>query len=126
MKSQKDRFKKSITIKPKFFLTGVNLEVASEQFFTTQLQGIPVVGTQAQPLVANPYGGNYFKRVYDRRFDDLAPNSWVLAAARGTVTVFFLGGEKSPYIETNNNFNTDGFESKVRMGWLFGKIRVAA
>jgi len=115
MKSQKDRFKKSITIKPKFFLTGVNLEVASEQFFTTQLQGIPVVGTQAQPLVANPYGGNYFKRVYDRRFDDLAPNSWVLAAARGTVTVFFLGGEKSPYIETNNNFNTDGFESKVRM-----------
>ena len=115
MKSQKDKFKNKITVLPKFFLSGVNLEVASEQFFTTQLQGVSVVGTQAQPLVNNPYGGNYFKRIYDRRFDDLAPNSWVLAAARGTVTVFFLGGEQSPYIETHDNFDTDGFESKVRM-----------
>lgn len=115
MKSQKDRFKKPVTVLPKFFLSGVNMEVACDQFFNTSLQGAGIVGTQAQPLVNNPYGGNYFKRVYDRRFDDLAPNSWVLAAARGTVTVFFLGGEQSPYIETNENFNTDGFESKVRM-----------
>lgn len=115
MKSQKDRFKKPVTVLPKFFLSGVNMEVACDQFFNTSLQGAGIVGTQAQPLVNNPYGGNYFKRVYDRRFDDLAPNSWVLAAARGTVTVFFLGGEQSPYIETNDNFNTDGFESKVRM-----------
>lgn len=91
------------------------MEVACDQFFNTALQGTGIVGTQAQPLVNNPYGGNYFKRVYDRRFDDLAPNAWVLAAARGTVTVFFLGGEQSPYIETHDNFDTDGFESKVRM-----------
>lgn len=115
MKTQQDSFGKIITIMPKIFLSGVGMEVASEQFFTTQLQGVSIVGTQAQPLVSNPYGGNYFKRVYDRRFDELAPNSWVLAALRGTVTVFFLGGEQSPYIETNDNFNTDGFESKVRM-----------
>lgn len=115
MKSQKDSFGKSITILPKIFLTGVGLEVSCEQFFKTEFQGAPIIGTQAQPLVANIYGGNYFKRVYDRRFDELAPNAWVLAALEGTVTVFFLGGEESPYIESNNNFDTDGFESKVRM-----------
>lgn len=115
MKSQKDSFGKSITILPKIFLTGVGLEVSCEQFFKSEFQGAPIIGTQAQPLVANIYGGNYFKRVYDRRFDELAPNAWVLAALEGTVTVFFLGGEESPYIESNNNFDTDGFESKVRM-----------
>lgn len=115
MKLQKDSFGKTITVQPKIFLSGVNLEQACDQFFDSQVQGAPVVGTQAQPFIANKYGGKYFKRVYDRRFDELAPNSWVLAALRGTVTVFFLGGEKSPYIESNNNFDTDGFESKVRM-----------
>lgn len=115
MKRQKDSFGKDITILPKIFLTGVGLEVACDQFFNTQLQGAPVIGTQAQPLVHNPYGGNFFKRVYDRRFDDLSPNAWVLAALNGTVTVFFLGGVESPYIENNENFDTDGFESKVRM-----------
>lgn len=115
MKTQQDSFGKIITVLPKIFLSGVGMEVACEQFFTTQLQGVSIIGTQAQPLVNNPYGGNYFKRVYDRRFDELAPDAWVLAALRGTVTVFFLGGEQSPYIESNENFDTDGFESKVRM-----------
>lgn len=115
MKLQKDSFGKDITIMPKIFLSGVGMEVLCDQFFDTQVQGAPVIGTQAQPFVKNIYGGNYFKRVYDRRFDNLAPNSWVLAALRGTVTVFFLGGVETPYIESNNNFDTDGFESKVRM-----------
>lgn len=115
MKSQKDSFGNAITILPKIFLAGVGLEVACDQFFNTQLQGSAVIGTQAQPLVHNPYGGNFFKRVHDRRVDELAPNAWVLAALNGTVTVFFLGGVEAPYIENNDNFDTDGFESKVRM-----------
>lgn len=115
MKSQKDSFGNAITVLPKVFLTGVGLEVACDQFFNTQLQGAGIIGTQAQPLVHNPYGGNFFKRVHDRRFDELAPNAWVLAALNGTVTVFFLGGVEAPYIENNDNFDTDGFESKVRM-----------
>jgi hypothetical protein len=114
MKLQKDSFGKTITIQPKFFLAPVALEVASEQFFNTNLQG-PIIGTQANPLVHNPYGGNYFARVYDRRLDEAGPGSWYLAAQRGTVTVFFLGGVESPYIEEQIDFNTDSVESKVRM-----------
>lgn len=116
MKLQKDSFGKTITIQPKFFLAPVALEVASEQFFNTQLQGAgPILGTQASPLVNNPYGGNFFTRVYDRRMDVSSANTYYLAGARGTVVVFFLGGVESPYIDEQINFDTDGVESKVRM-----------
>lgn len=115
MKLQKDRFGQPITIQPAFFLGGVGMETACESFFNTQINGDAVVGTQAQPLIHNPFGGGYFVRVYDRRMDDMAANAWILAARRGTVNVYFLGGVQSPYIENNDNFDTDGFESKVRM-----------
>jgi len=116
MKLQKDSFGKTITIQPKFFLAPVALEVASEQFFNTQLQGAgSILGIQAKPLVNNPYGGNFFTRVYDRRMDEAGANNYYLAAVRGTVVVFFLGGVESPYIEEQINFDTDGVESKVRM-----------
>ena len=116
MKLQKDSFGKIVTIQPKFFLAPVALEVASEQFFNTQLQGAgSILGIQAKPLVNNPYGGNFFTRVYDRRMDEAGADNYYLAAARGTVVVFFLGGVEAPYIEEQINFNTDGVESKVRM-----------
>lgn len=116
MKLQKDSFGKTITIQPKFFLAPVALEVPSEQFFNTQLQGAgAILGIQSKPLVNNPYGGNFFTRVYDRRMDVSSPNTYYLAGARGTVVVFFLGGVESPYIDEQINFDTDGVESKVRM-----------
>jgi hypothetical protein len=116
MKLQKDSFGKTITIQPKFFLAPVGLEVASEQFFNTQLQGAgSIVGTQSAPFITNPYGGAYFTRVYDRRLDDASATTWYLLARDGTVIVFFLGGVEAPYIESQPNFNTDGVESKVRM-----------
>lgn len=115
MKLQKDSFGRTITIQPKIFLAPVALEVAAESFFNTQVNGAFVVGSQASPLANNPYGGSYFKRVYDRRLDDAAAATWYLLALRNTVTVYFLGGVESPYIETQTNFETDGFESKVRM-----------
>ena len=115
MKLQKDSFGNTITVQPKFYLAPVALEVSSEQFFNTQLNGAGIIGNQASPLLNNPYTGNYFSRVYDRRLDDAAASDWYLAAARGTVVVYFLGGVESPYIEEQTNFDTDGFESKVRM-----------
>lgn len=115
MKLQKDAFGNSISVLPKFFIAPVALESASEAFFNTAINGGPVQGTQAAPLVHNPYGGNYFTRVYDRRLDDVASDAWYLAAARATVNVYFLGGVEAPFIESDTNFDTDGFETKVRM-----------
>ena len=114
MKLQKDLFGNTITIQPRFFLAPVSMETQSEQFFGTQLPGAgPVVGTGDAPLVRNPYGGNIFERVYERRLED-NPEDFYLAAQRNTVTVFFLNGVEEPFVESQNNFETDGFDIKVR------------
>ena len=115
MELQRDSFGKVVTIQPRFFLAPIGLKTACESFFNTQINAGPVVGTQAQPLVYNPYGGDFFRRIYDRRLDMAGGTTWYLAAARSTVKVFFLGGVQAPYIESRDNFDTDGFETKVRM-----------
>lgn len=115
MELQQDSFGKVVTIQPRFFLAPIGLKTACESFFNTQITAGPVVGTQAQPLVHNPYGGDFFRRIYDRRLDLAGATTWYLAAARSTVKVFFLGGVQAPYIESRDNFDTDGFETKVRM-----------
>lgn len=114
MELQQDSFGRVVTIQPRFFIAPIALKTTCESFFNTQITG-PVVGTQAQPLVHNPYGGEFFRRIYDRRLDLDAATTWYLAAARSTVKVFFLGGVQAPYIESRDNFDTDGFETKVRM-----------
>ena len=115
MELQQDSFGRVVTIQPRFFLAPIGLKTACESFFNTQINAGPVVGTQAQPLVYNPYGGDFFRRIYDRRLDMAGATTWYLAAARSTVKVFFLGGVQAPYIESRDNFDTDGFETKVRM-----------
>lgn len=116
MKLQKDSFNKPISIQPRYFIAPVALETACDQFFNTQLQGSgAVIGTGDKPIIHNPYGGTFFTRIHDRRLDEVDPGAFYLAAARGTVTVFFLGGVEAPYIEDQVNFNTDAVESKVRM-----------
>lgn len=115
MELQQDSFGRVVTIQPRFFIAPIALKTACESFFNTQITGGPVVGTQAQPLAHNPYGGEFFRRIYDRRLDLDAATTWYLAAARSTVKVFFLGGVQAPYIESRDNFDTDGFETKVRM-----------
>lgn len=115
MELQQDSFGRVVTIQPRFFIAPIALKTTCESFFNTQITGGPVVGTQAQPLVHNPYGGDFFRRIYDRRLDLDAATTWYLAAARSTVKVFFLGGVQAPYIESRDNFDTDGFETKVRM-----------
>ena len=115
MELQQDSFGRVVTIQPRFFIAPIALKTTCESFFNTQITGGPVVGTQAQSLVHNPYGGDFFRRIYDRRLDLDAATTWYLAAARSTVKVFFLGGVQAPYIESRDNFDTDGFETKVRM-----------
>ena len=112
MKKQKDvAGKRRLNIQPQFFLGPVSIEGICEQLFLSALEG-----TQAKPGQANPYGGNYFKRVYNSRLDDNSLVSWYLAGPAGkTVKVFFLDGNQSPYLETQNGWSVDGTEFKVRI-----------
>lgn len=112
MKTQKDILGlRNLNIQPQFFLAPVALEGACEQLFLSAFEG-----TQAAPNKANPYTGNYFVRVYDPRLDLDSETAWYLAGPKGkTVTVFFLNGVQSPYLETREGFNVDGVEYKVRI-----------
>lgn len=112
MKKQKDiAGKRRLNIKPQFFIAPVSLEGVCEQLFLSNLEG-----TQAKPGQVNPYSGNYFTRAYDPRLDDSSTTAWYLAGPKGkTVTVFFLNGNRAPYLEMQQGWNVDGVEYKVRI-----------
>jgi hypothetical protein len=103
--------KRRLNIKPVYFIAPLTQKPIAEQFFLT-----PVIGTQASPNVQNIYGGAYFTRVYEPRLDDSSTTAWYLAARKGkTVKVFFLNGNKAPFLDTKQGWNVDGVEFKVRI-----------
>lgn len=103
--------KRRLNIKPVFFICPLTKKTAAEQFFTT-----PVIGTQASPNVSNIYSGALFTRIYEPRLDDNSTTAWYLAARKGkTVKVFFLNGNKTPFLDTKQGWNVDGVEFKVRI-----------
>ena len=112
MKKQKDiGGKRRLNIRPQFFLAPVDLEGTCEQFFVSTLEG-----TQSAPGKANPYSGAYFTRVYEPRLSDASATAWYLAGAQGrTVRVIFLNGQQTPYLESQQGWNIDGIEWKVRI-----------
>ncbi len=113
MKLQKDiGGKRRLNINPVFFIAPVTLEGASEIFFNSgQFAGANSAATRV-----NPYAGSRFTRIYEPRLDDASTTAWYLAGPKGkTVTVFFLNGNQSPYLETRQGWNVDGVEYKVRI-----------
>lgn len=114
MKAQMDlRKKRRIAVPPTFFLAPTALYVTAEKFF-----GSEVIGTAAEPNIKNPFTGIFPQpnRVYEPRLDDFDANVFFLAGPKGrTVKVFFLLGNKTPYIDWENDWNTDGRKGKVRI-----------
>ncbi|HLE18670.1 MAG TPA: prohead protease/major capsid protein fusion protein [Syntrophales bacterium] len=113
MKLQKDlNGKRRLNIRPQFFLAPVAIEGASEVFFNS----MQFAGDNKAATRANPYSGSYFTRVYEARLDDASSVIWYLAGPKGkTVKVFFLNGNRTPYLETKEGWNIDGVEFKVRI-----------
>jgi len=110
MKLQKDAAGNAISVRPAFFIAPVALEAAAESFFRSDY-----VGTQAEPLKANVFGGNVLTRIYDANLDTVSATDWYLAAPKGkAVTVFTLEGAEAPYLETREGWESDGMEYKVR------------
>jgi hypothetical protein len=112
MRLQKDiSGKRRLNIRPKFFLCPVALELNAREFLTNV-----VYGTQAKPNVKNPLVPYALTIVSDPRLDDNSATAYYLAGAKGkTVTVFFLDNKKVPVLETQNGWNVDGIEYKVRI-----------
>ncbi len=113
MKSQKDmKGKRRLNIRPHFFLAPVSLEGSAEVFFKSERYDL----SDAAATRVNPYAGKYFQRIYEPRLDDASEKSWYLAGAKGKhVKIFFLDGNQKPYMETQQGWNVDGVEYKVRI-----------
>lgn len=113
MSSQKDLSGKArLNIRPTFLLAPVSLMGTGEQFFKTERIG----GQENKPNLANIYAGDVLRRIYEARLNDASTKAWYLAGPKGkTVKVFFLNGQKSPYLESRQGWSVDGTEYKVRI-----------
>lgn len=113
MSSQKDiSGKRRLNIRPTFLLAPTSVFGTAEQFFKTTEIG----GEANKPNLANIYAGNVLTRVYEARLRDASTTAWYLAGPKGkTVRVFFLNGQKTPYLESRQGWSVDGTEFKVRI-----------
>lgn len=103
--------KRRLNISPRFFLAPKALEGTAEIFFGSQMLDVSSGSAQV-----NPYAGSRFTRVYDARLDDDSPAVWYMAGPKGkTVKVFFLNGNRVPYLETREGWTVDGVEFKTRI-----------
>ena len=111
--------KRRLNIRPVYFIGPKALEGAAEVFFRTdRFSDHSTVATDSSfaSTRVNPYSGTVLTRIYDARLDDDDAAAWYLAAMKGkTVTVFFLNGQQRPYMETQQGWNVDGVEYKVRI-----------
>ena len=111
--------KRRLNIQPVFFLAPVALEEVARRFFAEGRVPMTVTldsGTSvAAGNGANPHAGR-FQMVFDARLDDSSETAWYLAARKGkTVRMYYLNGQRRPYMEQRQGWNVDGVEYKIRI-----------
>jgi len=113
MKLQKNiKNKQRLNIRPKYYIAPVALEGSSEVFFGSN----QFAGDDKSATRSNPYAGKKYTRVYEPRLDDDSATAWYLAGAKGkTIKVFFLNGQRKPFLEQRTGWTIDGVEHKVRL-----------
>ena len=111
MKYQKDiAGLKRLNIKPAFLLAPAALEGTTEEFFQSK-----VYADAATDATRTNIYYNSIQRVYETRLDDADLAQWYLAAVRNTVKMYFLNGNKSPFMERQDEFSRDAVNWKIRM-----------
>lgn len=113
MKTQKDiRGKRRLNIRPQYYLAPCAVEQASESFFVSEYYDT----TEKAATRRNIYSGSQYKRIYEPRLDDFSTTAWFLLGPKGkTIKIFFLNGNKKPYMESRQGWTVDGVEFKVRI-----------
>jgi len=103
--------KRRLNINPRYVLLPKALQGSAEIFFGSQMLDVTTGSQQA-----NPYAGSRFERVFDARLDDDSATAYYFAGPKGkTVKVFFLAGNRVPYLETRDGWTIDGVEFKTRI-----------
>jgi len=106
--------KRRLNIPLKYIVGPKSIEGAAEIFFNS-MQFTGGDGAEASTR-ANPYAGTKYGRVYDGRLDDDDTAAWYFLGPKGkTVKLFFLNGNRTPYLETKQGWTIDGVEFKTRI-----------
>jgi len=104
--------KRRLNLSPRFFIGPKTIEGAAEIFFSSN----QFAGASTDTTRSNPYAGTRFERVYDSRLDDASTTAFYFAGPKGkTVKLFFLNGNRTPFLETKEGWTIDGVEFKTRI-----------
>ncbi|MFO7595756.1 MAG: hypothetical protein R6W92_05340, partial [Desulfocurvibacter africanus] len=103
-----------LNIAPQFILAPVAIKAPTETFFATT-DMVSIAADSKQKIEKNIYAGKY-TRIYNPRLDADSPKAWYMAGRKGSfVSVYFLFGNQTPWLETRNGWSVDGVEHKVRI-----------
>nr|WP_321465157.1 hypothetical protein [uncultured Desulfobulbus sp.] len=104
--------KQKLNIPLMYFIGPASIEGSAEIFFASNQFSADDKGSTR----TNIYGGTRFQRAYDARLDDVSPTAYYFAGPkRKTVRLFFLNGNRIPWLEAKTGWTTDGVEYKVRI-----------
>lgn len=110
MATQTDPQGKTLGIRPGYLIVPIALQTTAETLIAATYDPAGTAGT----LTPNPFQ-NSMTVVADHRLDTANASGWYLAARRNTVTVGFLNGQSTPYLESKDGWSVDGVEHKVRI-----------
>jgi hypothetical protein len=102
-----------LNIAPRFLILPAALETTADQL----LNSISDQADNKNSGVVNPFYKK-LEPVVESLLDAADPKSWYLEAdpvSVDTVEVCFLGGQRTPYLETRDGWTVDGIEYKVRI-----------
>jgi len=104
--------KQRLNIPLMYFIGPASIEGSAEIFFASNQFSADDKGSTR----TNIYGGTRFQRAYDARLDEASPTAYYFAGPkRKTVRLFFLNGNRTPWLEAKTGWTTDGVEYKVRI-----------
>lgn len=100
-----------LNIRPGYLIVPAALETSATELMTN------IVNPEAQKGHARNPIANMAQVVADARLDASSATAWYLAAGNNfdTVEVAYLDGNKTPFIEEQAGWSSDGVEVKVRM-----------
>jgi len=105
--------KQLLNVKLRYFVAPWTIKGAAEIFFNSNNFAVADTATTR----TNPYGGDKYIRVYDARLDASSTTAYYFMSAnkRRNVRLFFLNGNRTPYMEQKKGWDVDGVEYKVRI-----------
>lgn len=109
-----------LNIIPRYLIVPAALEATALELFTSTGRpdvGGSAVGNSGVQNIYGPGGRRSLSVVADPQLDANSTTAWYLAAANNqvdTVELTFLQGEESPVLDSEWNFDKDGYKYKVR------------